>query len=108
VTSLAHRWPPRALTRRYLVLGVLYWIGVRVAIVGAAGMNGTPPPEPSPIDVLPLAVGAAALALVEGKRRGDFHVLGNLGVGRRPVLALWVAPVLLLELLLLALMAMRG
>jgi hypothetical protein len=99
----AQAWPPRPLALRFAALGALYWIAARIGLAIALAMSGAGAATPSPVDLLPLAGGAALLALIEGRRRRHLHFLGNLGVRPHTVVALWTAPVVLLELCYLAL-----
>ena len=99
----AHGWPPLPLARHFVLLGAAYWLTMRVALAVASalagGMDGVGDVGgQSPLAVVPLAAGAALVAVVEGRRRRHFHFLGNLGVRPWTVVALWTAPVVLLEL----------
>jgi len=94
---------PALIVRRAVLRGVIFWIGLRLLLllVAGAGRSVSHQPGVSGLEGHPLLFPAiiVALAWYDLWRRNEVIFLANLGIGLPVAVALYAAPVLLLEML---------
>lgn len=100
--------PNRALVAAYVTRHFRLWALLRVGLSGMFFLAGTDPLRVSPLTLGAVVMLAAAVNLVELRRRRERDLLGNLGVGAVALTALVIAPSLAGELLPRAVGTLRG
>lgn len=100
--------PNRALVATYATRHIRLWALLRVGLSGVFLLAGTDPLRLPPLTLAAVVVLAAAVNLVELRRRREYDLLCNLGLGAVPLAALVIAPPLTGELLLHVVGALRG
>ena len=99
--------PNRALVATYATRHFRLWALLRVGLSGMFFLAGLDPLRVSPPMLGAMVALAAAVSLVELRRRRERDLIGNLGVGAVALTALVIAPPLAGELLLRAMGALR-
>ena len=100
--------PNRTLVATYVTRHFRLWALLRVGLSGLFLLAGTDPLRVSPLTLGAVVGFAAAVSVVELRRRRERDLLGNLGVGAVALAALVIVPPLTGELLLRAVGAFRG
>jgi len=94
---------PALIVRRAVLRGAIFWIGLRLLLLLVAGAAHTVSRQPGVTGLEPhpllFAVIIAVVAWYDLWRRNEVIFLANLGIGLSRAVALYVAPVLLLETL---------
>ena len=100
--------PNPLIVQRYVVRGMLLWVGVRAIVSAVAALAGTDPLHLTPALILMLVGGSVALGVVDVLRRHERALLENLAVSRTALVAFLAGPAMLGELAIVFVANARG
>lgn len=82
---------PREFVRAYVLRTSIVWLAVRTFVAGVGQ-------DPWSVQALAMAaVGTMAIVLIDAEARHERRYLGNLGVGRRGVMAVCLGTIVVIE-----------
>ena len=91
IEPLRHLWAARPFRNSYLLRGGVAWLGVRFMGAWAGIAIG------NPLVSLIVVGAAAAMVLIDARRRNEDLFLGNLGIGTWAVLVIAGLPAVVIE-----------
>ncbi len=98
------RVPHASIVRRYVARGLILWLLVRLMMTAIAAFSGAVPVRDlarwSIAGALGMLGACALLGLIDVRVRGERTLLGNLGIDDRELVAMYLVPAALGELLL--------